>query len=100
VSTPRRPRSFGDPYGKMDFEVPRAASYEAAEWRTYASCASVNPEIFFSDDKAVIQDAKNICASCPVAEECGNFSNTSQPKHGVWDGQKMKNRSTKKKDGV
>lgn len=48
-------------------------------WQTRAACATVDPELFFSQadeqgrtkaDRARIRAAKKVCACCPVREPC------------------------------
>lgn len=45
----------------------------AADWRARAACATEDPDLFFPDrntPKEQIQQAKQICASCPVRQAC------------------------------
>lgn len=48
-------------------------------WRGSALCAQTDPEVFFPQNKAYVDDyngydnykiARNICAECPVKGEC------------------------------
>ncbi|MGW4728898.1 WhiB family transcriptional regulator [Streptomyces shenzhenensis] len=38
------------------------------EWELRAACRSMNPDVFFSD--ASKKEARAICDSCPVVDEC------------------------------
>ncbi|MBN9101133.1 MAG: WhiB family transcriptional regulator [Pseudonocardia sp.] len=44
------------------------------DWRTFALCADVDPEIFYPvdvrADAPAVQRAKRICTSCPVQTSC------------------------------
>lgn len=57
-----------------------------ANWRDFARCRGIDPEVFYqsSDDDAV--EAKAICALCPVREACLEHALTRREKHGVWGG--------------
>ena len=39
-------------------------------WRERAVCAGVGPEVFFPDDGGHYGEARKLCASCPVTQEC------------------------------
>ena len=57
-------------------------------WRQYARCLGADPELFYpppeSDDGA--EEAKAICAVCPVREPCLEHAITAREKQGVWGG--------------
>jgi WhiB family redox-sensing transcriptional regulator len=55
-------------------------------WRQRAACRGVDPDIFYpvSDEEA--EDAKAICASCPVQQLCLDWALTYREKEGVWGG--------------
>ena len=57
-------------------------------WRELARCRGVDPEVFYpvSDDDEAADEAKSICALCPVREACLEFALTSREKEGVWGG--------------
>ncbi|GAC1385180.1 MAG: hypothetical protein NVSMB4_12590 [Acidimicrobiales bacterium] len=60
-------------------------------WRIGASCADVDPELFFPvgvTGPAVTQiaDAKAVCTGCPVQTECLEFAITTNQEYGVWGG--------------
>ncbi|MFB7711635.1 WhiB family transcriptional regulator [Streptomyces sp. NPDC056105] len=49
--------------------APTPASAE--DWRTRATCRQVDPETMFPDnDKAGIEEARDVCRPCPVRQEC------------------------------
>jgi hypothetical protein len=42
-----------------------------SEWRSQAACRAVDPDVMFPDSNAAdIEDARQICAPCPVRDEC------------------------------
>ncbi|WP_353963910.1 WhiB family transcriptional regulator [Streptomyces sp. NBC_00233] len=51
------------------------ASFAHASWLTKAACAApgIDPEVFFAPEQAARgweNEAKTICKSCPVTQEC------------------------------
>jgi WhiB family redox-sensing transcriptional regulator len=57
-------------------------------WRQLARCRGVDPEVFYpvSDDDEAAEEAKSICADCPVREACLEFALSTREKNGVWGG--------------
>lgn len=55
-------------------------------WRQKAACRGVDPDIFYpvSDEEA--EDAKAICAACPVQQACLEWALAVREKDGVWGG--------------
>lgn len=72
------------------------------DWQDRAKCAAVgaNPDIFFPDSEegrggAYAQakaEAKAICRSCPVRDQCLQFALATRQKFGVWGGYTPKER--------
>jgi WhiB family redox-sensing transcriptional regulator len=42
------------------------------DWRTFAACRGMNPELFYPTrgDMATVAAAKAVCERCPVARPC------------------------------
>ena len=57
-------------------------------WRDEALCRGFDLGVFFPDegDTAAITAAKEICASCPVAEDCLAFAVENNQTEGIWGG--------------
>ncbi len=57
-------------------------------WHQLARCRGVDPEVFYpvSDDDDAAEEAKSICALCPVREPCLEFALSTREKDGVWGG--------------
>jgi WhiB family transcriptional regulator, redox-sensing transcriptional regulator len=55
-------------------------------WRQRAACRGVDPDIFYpvSDEEA--DDAKAICALCPVEQACLEWALSNRESDGVWGG--------------
>ncbi|WP_307683358.1 WhiB family transcriptional regulator [Trueperella bonasi] len=63
------------------------------EWQALGSCNTVDPEFFFHPEgerggprKRRIERAKRICRSCPVVEQCREYSIVNREPYGVWGG--------------
>jgi WhiB family redox-sensing transcriptional regulator len=65
---------------------------ERPAWQKRAACRGVGTEVFFPDRYHSAEEAKELCASCPVAAECLAFAMTPTPgaslpgTFGVWGG--------------
>lgn len=64
-------------------------------WHRHAACRGVDPELFFPNRGENTQEAKAICATCPVKAECheaGRFEH-----YGIWGGTTRKERQMAEK---
>lgn len=62
-----------------------------SDWRHYATCRTEDPELFFpvgDSDQARLQaeDAKRICRTCPVIEQCAQWAIDNRMDSGIWGG--------------
>jgi WhiB family redox-sensing transcriptional regulator len=66
------------------------------DWRTFAACRDVDPELFFlpGDGHTLtaaalkqIREAAAVCAGCPVFDRCEQWADRNDITHGVWAGQ-------------
>lgn len=78
--------------GEMARRLPKplASNYE---WQEQGKCREVDPEIFFlpynarmGEKRKLIAEAKKVCATCPVIEQCLNHALTVGEEFGVWGG--------------
>ena len=65
-----------------------AADYS---WRDEALCRDTDPELFFpigTTGQALtqIEQAKSVCAACPVKVECLEFALATNQDSGIWGG--------------
>lgn len=63
-----------------------------AEWRRHAACSTSDTPVsmFFArrGDNRTVQAAKQVCATCPVTDECRNYMLTrSTHRLGIWAGE-------------
>jgi WhiB family redox-sensing transcriptional regulator len=61
------------------------------DWRERAACINQNPELFFPTGitgTALLQleQAKRVCESCPVREDCLRWAMELGQDYGVWGG--------------
>ena len=66
---------------------------EAYEWQYAGACRTVDPETFFSPDaergprrRNREANAKALCFTCPVLEQCRTHALRVQEPYGVWGG--------------
>jgi WhiB family redox-sensing transcriptional regulator len=69
----------------------RRLTTPAANWRDYASCREVDPELFFpvgTSGPALkqIEQAKAVCQRCPSMEACLDWALDTGQYSGVWGG--------------
>ena len=56
-------------------------------WRDKGRCKGIDPTLFYPDDDEDLgEEAKEICAVCPVREMCLEHAITAREKIGVWGG--------------
>jgi WhiB family redox-sensing transcriptional regulator len=63
-------------------------------WQYRAACRGEDAEMFFApnyferkeEKEAREAQAKNICARCPVREECLEYALRNREPHGIWGG--------------
>jgi len=60
-------------------------------WRDKSACLTVDPELYFPDCNTgpaldQIDKAKQVCAQCPVVENCLQYAIESNQDSGVWGG--------------
>jgi WhiB family redox-sensing transcriptional regulator len=56
------------------------------EWMARGRCVNVPPSRFFPSDGAGVEQARKICAECPVKEPCLEHALEQRIDHGVWGG--------------
>lgn len=55
-------------------------------WRDRAACRGLDPEIFYPVSDEDADEAKSICAVCPVREACLEYALANRERDGVWGG--------------
>ncbi|MDA8291856.1 MAG: WhiB family transcriptional regulator [Actinomycetota bacterium] len=57
-----------------------------ASWRQRAACRGLDPEIFYPASDEEAEEAKAVCASCPVHQLCLEHALSHRERDGVWGG--------------
>lgn len=76
--------------------------YDDWDWTEWAACRGVDTEPFFpisTQGSALtqIEQAKAICARCPVLDECLEFASRSGQRHGIWGGKTAEERRSRQR---
>ena len=67
--------------------MPRSSlNVPETDWFDDAACRDVGTDVFFPTSEAQSDEAKSICAVCPVREECLEYALETRPGDGVWGG--------------
>lgn len=59
------------------------------EWREFAACSDRTDDLFFpsnESDISMVRAAKAVCQSCPVQEDCLQYSLDTGQTEGIWGG--------------
>ncbi len=55
-------------------------------WQADALCAETDPEAFFPEKGGSTRDAKRICESCEVRQQCLEYALENDERFGIWGG--------------
>ena len=61
-------------------------------WRDLAACKHHNTLLFFPERWEVATAARELCAVCPVADDCARYALAHKIEHGIWGGMNVKER--------
>ena len=67
-------------------------------WQTDALCAQTDPEAFFPEKGGSTRDAKRVCGSCDVRDECLQYALQNDERFGIWGGLSERERRKLKRD--
>jgi WhiB family redox-sensing transcriptional regulator len=61
------------------------------DWQLEAACRGMDPDLFFPSGKGSTfhdesNEAKKVCAVCPVRPECLDYAIANRERHGIWAG--------------
>tara|TARA_B100001996_G_scaffold132253_1_gene100597 strand:+ start:447 stop:749 length:303 start_codon:yes stop_codon:yes gene_type:complete len=60
--------------------------FDSASWMKDSACKDVDPSIFFVERGESGEEAKAICATCPVKQECLDYAIKFNERVGIWGG--------------
>jgi WhiB family transcriptional regulator, redox-sensing transcriptional regulator len=66
--------------------LPGLAAALIGSWAVRASCAQTDPEIFFPPHGDPATEARQICACCPVRDDCLAYALDAAERFGIWGG--------------
>jgi WhiB family redox-sensing transcriptional regulator len=69
----------------------REYSKETA-WMQHAKCHGADPERFFPTESTGVDDARRVCAECPVQVECLEYALDNRIDLGIWGGVSQRER--------
>lgn len=55
-------------------------------WQADSLCAQTDPEAFFPEKGGSTREAKKICASCEVRQQCLDYALANDERFGIWGG--------------
>lgn len=67
-------------------------------WQQDSACHGMDPDIFFPERGSSTKEAKSICATCPVADQCLDYALMNGEKFGIWGGKSERERRKIRKD--
>jgi WhiB family redox-sensing transcriptional regulator len=72
----------------MDIDLPNPLppDHQEHQWMLEARCRGRTPHDFFPSDGVGVEQARKICADCPVKEPCLEYALAYRIDHGVWGG--------------
>jgi WhiB family redox-sensing transcriptional regulator len=63
-----------------------------ANWRQRAACRGIDADVFYPLSDEMAEEAKGICADCPVREACLEHALMTRERDGVWGGRTERER--------
>lgn len=73
---------------------------EELAWQEKALCAQTDPEAFFPEKGGSTREAKRVCLSCDVRDECLEYALANDERFGIWGGLSERERRRLKKRAV
>ncbi|PMC76528.1 MULTISPECIES: WhiB family transcriptional regulator [unclassified Brachybacterium] len=69
-------------------------------WHERALCAQTDPEAFFPEKGGSTREAKKVCVSCEVRQECLEYALENDERFGIWGGLSERERRKLKRRAV
>ena len=76
----------------MSIQVEFGSQEETKAWQEFANCLGVDPDLFFPERGASTREAKEVCRSCVVKDDCLEYALTNGEKFGIWGGMSERER--------
>ena len=94
---------FVDPVhlGVPGVRKPAVEDENPLAWQTDSLCAQTDPEAFFPEKGGSTRDAKKICMSCEVRNQCLEYALQNDERFGIWGGlSERERRKLRKRDSA
>lgn len=65
---------------------PSRTDHRTPTWMLRARCRDYRPDDFFPSDGVGVDQARAVCAQCPVQVQCLEYALEYRIDHGVWGG--------------
>jgi len=59
---------------------------DSIAWQASALCAQTDPEAFFPEKGGSTREAKSVCKTCTVKQECLDYALENDERYGIWGG--------------
>jgi WhiB family redox-sensing transcriptional regulator len=92
-----RPQLSVVPDRAGDYDEP---AIDDEQWQERALCAQTDPEAFFPEKGGSTREAKRICVSCEVKQECLEYALMQDERFGIWGGLSERERRRLKRQAV
>ena len=76
------------------------AETEEGSWQERALCAQTDPEAFFPEKGGSTREAKKVCLTCEVRQDCLESALSNDERFGIWGGLSERVRRKLKKRAV
>ncbi len=96
MSADRFAEKFGAAAVAQDIQLGGSNDFEE-NWKLDGLCNQTDPEVFFPERNESPKEAKRICATCPVREECLESALKNKEQFGIWGGTTARERSKLKR---
>ncbi|RJS46625.1 WhiB family transcriptional regulator [Nocardioides cavernaquae] len=73
---------------------------EEIGWQERALCAQTDPEAFFPEKGGSTREAKKVCHTCEVRDDCLEYALMNDERFGIWGGLSERERRKLKKLAV
>jgi WhiB family redox-sensing transcriptional regulator len=73
---------------------------EDGGWQERGLCAQTDPEAFFPEKGGSTREAKKVCLTCDVRQECLEYALEHDERFGIWGGLSERERRKLKKRAV
>ena len=70
----------------VNYELP-FLRVQIGSWSDNAKCKGMDPRVFHPDQGGNYRAALNVCAACPVTQECLDYAVANRLKDGIFGGQ-------------